>query len=78
MKNSQVEKIQFLKKLHFKACLTHIMCVKSYPSAKECPFVILKIRENWKTKLSQEINLAVPLGDTGEKSFCLQAGVLVG
>lgn len=76
MKNSHAGKIQLLKKLLFKVCLTYIMCIKSCSSAKECLFVILKIMENWKTKLSQEINLAIPLGDTGDKSVCLQAGVL--
>lgn len=30
----------------------------------------------WKTMFSKEINLVIPLGDTGDKSVFLQAGVL--
>lgn len=76
--NQPCKKIQFLRKLHFKACSIHVMCGKSCPSEKECSFVILKIMESWKSKLSQEINLVILLGDTGDKSVCLQAGVLCG
>lgn len=56
--------------------LNTVPCISSYPSAKDCPFVIVKHMVSWKTKfLSMHINLVLPLVNTGHKSVFLHTGI---
>lgn len=68
--------MHLLNNLHFEVVFTHRPCISSRPSAKDCPFVILKDMGSWKSKLSMQIKLIFPLVAPRDKSAFLHAGML--